>query len=130
MVAVEGKSGGARLHGNFDTSRPDGLPEKPRNMTEAQSQAWDKLMEQLPAEALRKIDEYLLFELTGYIVALSKMNQEWLANPADKDLRMAKIQYTQKVKQLSCDFGLSPADRKRIQIAAPQEESDELSEFM
>lgn len=129
MNAVAGRSGGERLRGNFDASTPDGGPEKPSGMPEHQAKAWDELLQQLPAEALRKRDQHLLYELAGYIAALRQINWKWLAEPEDKDLRCAKTQYTEKVRQLSALFGLSPADRKRIQIDSPKEEKDDLEEF-
>ena len=129
MNAVAGRSGGERLRGNFDTSAPDGGPQKPKGMPEHQSQAWDELIEQLPVDALRKRDVHLLYELAGYVAALRQINWKWLAEPEDKDLRCAKTQYTEKVRQLSALFGLSPADRKRIQIDKPLEEKDDLEEF-
>jgi hypothetical protein len=90
---------------------------------------WDEVLPLLPQEALRGRDVFLLYELTGIIAALRAINEEWLGKPADKDLRCAKMQYTQKLIQLSSILGLSPADRKRIQIDTPKQEEDELEEF-
>jgi phage terminase small subunit len=98
-------------------------------MSQAQSDAWDEVISRLPQEALRKCDSYLLFELSGYIVASQKVMGEWLVDPSDVVLAKIKNQTTQKIQSLSALFGLSPADRKRIQIATPKEEEDELTEF-
>ena len=129
MNAVAGRSGGQRLVGNHDTSVFDGGPKKPDWLSEIQSVAYDELLSQLPADALRKRDVHLLAELATYITAIRKINRAWEKDPADKDLRCAKTQYSQKVQQLSALFGLSPADRKRIQIDTPKEEIDDLEEF-
>lgn len=129
MNGIAGRSGGTRLHGQFDPSEYDGGPVKSKGMSEAQSEAWDEIVARLPQEALRKCDSYLLFELSGYVVASRKIMQEWLLDPSDPGLAKIKNQITQKLQSLSGLFGLSPADRKRIQIATPKEEEDELSEF-
>jgi|694.fasta_scaffold49828_2 hypothetical protein len=130
MGGITGRSGGARNRGNFDLSEQDGLPEKPTSMSEAQGEVWDELMDQLPLEALRKIDRHLLFLLSSLIAGSRKLNQEWLLDPADRDIRTSYMQTLEKIRQLSGLFGLSPADRKRIQIAEPKEEQDDLAEFM
>lgn len=129
MNGIAGRSGGGRLHGQFDTSEYDGGPIKCKGMSEAQSEAWDEVLSRLPQEALRKCDSYLLFELSGYIVASQKIMREWLLDPSDPNLAKIKNQIAQKIQSLSGLFGLSPADRKRIQLATPKEEEDELSEF-
>jgi len=129
MNGISGRSGGGRLHGQFDPSDYDGGPEKCKGMSELQSDTWDEIIERLPQEALRKCDSYLLFELSGYVVASRKIMEQWLLDPADPDIARIKNQITQKLQSLSGLFGLSPADRKRIQIATPKEEEDELSEF-
>lgn len=129
MSGIAGRSGGGRLHGTYDTSEYDGGPVKPKGMSQAQSDAWDEVISRLPQEALRKCDSYLLFELSGYIVASQKVMGEWLIDPSDVVLAKIKNQTTQKIQSLSALFGLSPADRKRIQIATPKEEEDELTEF-
>ena len=130
MNAIAGRSGGQRLMGNADTSQQDGGPQKPKGLPQVQSDVWDDIVPMLPADALRKRDVLILYELTGIIAALRQINCEWLLDPKDKDLRCAKMQYTQKLIQLSGLLGLSPADRKRIQIDTPKEEEDELEEFV
>lgn len=129
MTAVAGRSGGERLKGTYDASAFDGGPEKPTWLTQEQSSVWDEVIKQLPADALRKRDVHLLAELCGYVYAVRYINSQWARDPADKDLRCAKTQYTQKIQQISALFGLSPADRKRIQIDKPPEEKDDLDEF-
>lgn len=129
MNAVAGRSGGERLRGTYDTSAFDGGPVKPTWLTKEQSEVWEEVIRQLPADALRKRDVHLLAELCGYVCAVRYINYKWARDPADKDLRCAKTQYTQKIQQISALFGLSPADRKRIQIDKPIEEVDDLAEF-
>jgi hypothetical protein len=68
--------------------------------------------------------------LSSLIAGSRKLNQEWLLDPADRDIRTSYMQTLEKIRQLSGLFGLSPADRKRIQIAEPKEEQDDLAEFM
>jgi phage terminase small subunit len=116
--------------GNADTSTPDGGPDKPKGLPQVQSDVWDEIVPMLPGDALRQRDAFILYELTGIIAALRQINGEWLLDPKDKDLRCAKMQYMQKLIQLSGLLGLSPADRKRIQIDTPKEEKDELDEFI
>lgn len=129
MNGIAGRSGGNRLCGTYDTSDYDGGPVKSKGMSEEQSAAWDEIVGRLPQEALRRCDSYLLFELSGYVVASRKIMEQWLLDPADPGIAKVKNQITQKLQSLSGLFGLSPADRKRIQIATPKEEEDELSEF-
>lgn len=129
MNGIAGRSGGNRLCGTYDTTEYDGGPIKPKGMSQEQVLAWDEILGRLPQEALRKSDSYLLFELSGYVVASRKIMEQWLLDPADPDLAKVKNQITQKLQSLSGLFGLSPADRKRIQIATPKQEEDELSEF-
>lgn len=129
MNAVAGRSGGERLRGNFDTTEYDGGPKKPDGLPQAISDEWDYIVPLLPAEALRRIDVLLLRQLCGYSAAWKISEQEWILKPTDKDIRCAMTQYTEKMRQLSGQFGLSPADRKRLQLALPKEEKDDLEEF-
>jgi hypothetical protein len=128
MPGTIGNSGGGRLRGDYDASDYDGGPVKP-SMSERESQAWDELIAMLPREALRKIDVFVLREAVDYTLMLGKIRQELHDSPAGKDLRCAKTQYTEKLLKLSGLLGMSPADRKRIQIAQPKEKEDDLSEF-
>jgi phage terminase small subunit len=130
MPGTPTRSGGARLVGNHDNSTPDGGPVRPHWLTEKQQKIWDEILPTLPEEALRKRDQHLLAELVSYIAAIRRINIEFDENPADKDLRCSRTQYTQKIQQISALFGLSPADRKRIQLETPKEEEDELTEFL
>jgi len=129
MAGSAGRSGGARLHGTFDVSAQDGLPKKPASMTELQSQVWDEMMEQLPLEALRKIDAHMLYGLTALVAKMRTLNGEF-QHSDDRDIRTSFLQTFDKLIKASGHFGLSPADRKRIQIAKPEEEEDQLEEFM
>jgi len=128
MPGTIGNSGGGRLRGDHDPTEHDGGPVKPA-MSERESEAWDELLEMLPSEALRKIDVFIVREAVDYTLMLAKIRQDLHDNPADKDLRCAKTQYTEKLLKLSGLLGMSPADRKRIQIAQPKEKEDDLSEF-
>ena len=129
MTGLKGHSGGARHHGMFDTSSPDGMPKKPAGMTELQALVWDELLEQLPTEALRRIDSHMLFGLTALIARMRKINSDFVLSD-DKEIRASFLQTFDKLIKASGHFGLSPADRKRIQIAQPEKEEDELEEFM
>ena len=51
------------------------------------------------------------------------------ANPSDHKSRSLRLRVSQQVARLSAQFGLSPADRKRLNFDPPEVE-DEFSIYM
>ncbi len=129
MPGTIGNSGGGRLRGDHDPTEYDGGPVKPLDLSDSVSKRWDVLLEQLPKEALRQVDVYNIRQAAVFSVLLESIEKQLEEKPSDKDLRCAYTQYSEKFIKLSGHLGMSPADRKRIQIAQPKEKEDDLSEF-
>lgn len=137
MAGKPGRSGGAR-HGagnrsikdGKDLTKIDGGPIQPKGLTAEQKKVWNDIVACLPDGTMKKVDAALLQVLSAYICAMRKLNKQFLLDPADKDIRQGFNQCSQKILQISAVVGLSPADRKRIQLGDVGEEDDELKKFL
>jgi len=136
MAGRPGRSGGARNKSNRaikdgkDLVDTKGGPVKPKGLTVEQQKVWDDIVSSLPTETMKKADSALLQILSAYICAMRKLNRSFLLDPADADIRQAFNQCSQKILQISAVVGLSPADRKRIQLGGGSEEEDDLKKFL
>lgn len=136
MVGKPGRSGGARHTGNRsikdgkDLAKSDGGPVQPKGLTAEQKKVWDDIVACLPDGTMKKVDAALLQILSAYICAMRKLNKLFLNDPGDKDIRQGFNQCAQKILQISAVVGLSPADRKRIQLGDGNNEDDDLKKFL
>jgi phage terminase small subunit len=129
MTGSFGRSGGNRRFVGKDGSKQDGGPVKPSGLSEQASSKWDELIGQLPHHELRRIDVHQLEILVGLVLEAKRLLEMLAANPADHPTRRLHLSTCQHISRLSSQFGLSPADRKRIDVE-PEPEIDELEEFI
>jgi hypothetical protein len=123
-MAGSNRSGGNRKLGT-DRSDQDGGPRKPDGMPDGWNAKWDELLEQLPQHVLRRIDGHKLKALVTLLqheIELSRMLAE---DPHDDKSRRLYLQTVQAIHRESSLFGLSPADRKRLDLVSDPFDDDE-----
>jgi len=112
-----------------DTTQADGLPQMPPGISAPAAAKWEQLLEQLPRPALRSIDCHQLRILAELLALVDAQTTAAAANPTDPKLSRTLLQTAQHVHRLSSCFGLTPADRARLNI--PEDEGpDELQMFL
>lgn len=121
MAGTSGRSGGSRELG-ADRSEPDGIPSPPTGRTDVFYSKWGSLLNDLPANELRRIDGVQLAILTQQLVEIDELDEMIEANPSDLKIRSLRLRVSQQVARISAQFGLSPADRKRLNFEPPEEE--------
>jgi phage terminase small subunit len=108
----------------------DGLPERPACLTGEAAMLWDSIVPQLEGVGIvKRIDTTQLWamcELWGLYRAAMKYAE---AVPLDKPTRAAVISYKAAFDAIACKYGLTSADRQKLEIA-PQQKRDEFSEFL
>lgn len=119
--------------GNFsyssDSTAPDGLPRLPAGISPGAAAKWQELMEQLPQHLLRRVDVHQLRMLAELLAMADNLTAATVANPSDHKAGRLLLQTAQQIHRLSSCYGLTPFDRARMQIPAP-EEPDELELFI
>ena len=128
MAGTAGRSGGNREL-SADRSAHDGLPEPPQGRTDAFYAKWASLLADLPASELRRIDGVQLAILVDQLIEIDQLGAMIEADPSDLKSRSLRLRVSQQVARLSAQFGLSPADRKRLNFDPPEVE-DEFSIYM
>jgi len=119
-----GIGSGANQNGHTDGSAQDGLPQKPGGLNKACSDCWDDLLSQIPKGILRTVDGIQLETLTKLVVQGRALSQIAMANPSGIATNRAWLANADIVRKLSGLFGLSPTDRKRMDITAPKIETE------
>lgn len=115
MVATS-RSGGDKSANGSDCFPQDGLPSKPTSLPKEESQVWNELLGQIPAELLRRADAYQLQILCECIVTNRSLLKAMRADPADLPNHRAYNQTAAHISRLSSQFGLSPIDRRRLKF--------------
>ena len=115
-------SGGDRVANGEDTFPKDGLPSRPASFTKAENEYWTLLLSQLPNELLRRVDAHQLRSLCECMVMRDRYYQLLQAAPDDKTIFSHWMRSTQQIQRLSPVFGLGPLDRRRMKVAAEQEQ--------
>jgi hypothetical protein len=105
-----------------DHSEADGGPSKPE-LPEAVAAKWDQLVDQLPKNSLRRIDEHELKLLAELLVMADNLSKVTLADPGDHQSGRLFLNVTDRIHRLSASFGLNPGDRKKLSIVEPVVES-------
>jgi ribosomal protein S15P/S13E len=112
MPGTAGRSGGdRRLTG--DSTHNDGLPELPTGLSASATEKWQTLLQQIPAEHLRKVDQHLLKQLAVLLAEADTLTDRLDADPMDDRGRRLYLQVCDRISRLSALFGLSPQDRRR-----------------
>jgi hypothetical protein len=109
------RSGGSRKLGH-DRTEADGPPIRPSGMPDAWNLKWTELMEQLPQHVLRRVDGHKLKALVTLLCHEIELSRMLAADPTDDKSRRLYLQTVQAIHRESSLFGLSPADRKRLDM--------------
>ncbi len=118
------RSGGNRWL-KHDRSENNGPPVKPMGMTDAWNAKWDELMKQLPQHELRKVDVHQLKSLVTLLLHEQELSAILAKDPFDDRKRRLYLQTVASIGRLSAMFGLSVADRKRLDVAPPPTDDDD-----
>jgi len=121
-------SGGNRVTFGSDKSKKDGLPVCSHNAPIEVQERFTELLTMIPAQAFRKIDAILLEKLAFYELHARKLQVMIDADPTDFKASSVLLRVTEQIMRLSGLFGLSPADRRRINLEV-QEEEDEFTSW-
>lgn len=123
MPGTVGRSGGDRRL-FADTTPQDGLPDEPAGLCEAARQKWQQLLQEIPAEHLRKVDQHLLKQLAVLLTEADRLNERVNADPMDDRGRRLYLQTCDRISRFSASFGLTPLDRRRARIEAEPVSND------
>ena len=119
--------------GNFqlgqDRTAPDGPPEVPVGISAAARAKWFDLMDQIPLDILRQVDQHQLRMLSELLALADAYQAKVAADPMDHKTARLLLQVAQQVSRLSAAYGLAPNDRKRLNIADPTE-PDEFQQWL
>ena len=129
MAGTPGRSGGNRNMGS-DRTPFDGLPEPPSDRSEAFYRKWAAIVPDLPVQSLRRIDAVQVAILIEQLVEIDELTKHIEANPGDLKSRSLRLRVSQQVSRLSSQFGLSPADRNRLNFEQPSDESDPFDDYL
>lgn len=125
MVGSIGRSGGDRRLGNVADPIPaDGGPVADASLTDGERDTFLELVGRLPTGVLRAVDSYQLAALSRLIE-----REKWAAVAIQTDpenLQLARLQVAiiGQIGRLSAQFGLSPADRKRLSLSPDAADDD------
>lgn len=125
-MAGTSRSGGNRTSSD-DNFPQTGLPEMPKEFRRRGSEEgkiWKRLMGEIPAELLRKIDAYQIRVLCSLIAREATLATQCQMDPADLQMNRAHLAVVSQIARLSAMFGLSPIDRRRIRMRPPEVQSD------
>ena len=123
MVGAPHRSGGNRSTLGNDPAPRDGGPVADGSLTDAERDTFLELVGRLPTGVLRLVDSYQLAALSRLIE-----RERWVAVAVANDpenLQLARLQVAiiGQLSRMSAQFGLSPADRRRLSLS-PDESSD------
>lgn len=124
------RSGGDRRSKGEDPFPQDGKPQPPKGLSAAERRAWDEMLAFLPPVILRRVDAVQLAILVRLIIRERALGDVCRRDPADLPASRAHLGVVQAISRLSVQFGLSPADRRRIRIDQPVEEESVFSELL
>ncbi len=130
MTGTTGRSGGNRNLGD-DGTAIDGTPEPPEGRSKAFYAKWSSLLPTLPAQSLRRVDAVQLAILVEQLVEIDELTTHIESEPADLKARSLRLRICQQVGRMSAQFGLSPADRKRLNFEPEQRQpNDPFTDYM
>jgi|LakMenEpi03Aug12_release.lakeMendotaPanAssembly.Ray.scaffolds.fasta_scaffold707504_1 hypothetical protein len=127
MPGTPGRSGNFQL--GQDATAPDGPPDVPVGISTAGRAKWFALMDEIPQDILRQVDQHQLRMLSELLALADRYQATVAADPADHKTARLLLQVAQQVSRLSAAYGLAPSDRKRLNIKAPTE-PDEFQQWL
>lgn len=123
MTGTSRSGGNRRL--SLDATEANGVPDCPKSFSNEQKAKWREVMCQLPGLLLRKIDVHQLGNLCRLLVLADVYGK---AAASDMKAVRMLIQVVDRVHKLSASFGLTPADRRRMEM--PLETEDEFDSWL
>lgn len=127
MPGTPGRSGNFQM--GQDATVPDGPPDLPVGISTAARAKWFELMDQIPQDILRQVDQHQLRMLAELLALADRYQAQVAGDPMDHKTARLLLQIAQQVSRLSAAYGLAPSDRKRLNIKAPTE-PDEFQEWL
>jgi hypothetical protein len=129
-----------KLHGNYredrhgdrcDESMAIGEPQKPDDLEEIESWAWDIVIGGLLPAAKAQIDAPLLIGLCRWYARWCEYDRRMRAGEGDeyKNLVMAATAW-KAFERCASRFGMSPADRAKLKLPASEKKADEFEDFL
>ena len=107
-----------------DPLATDERPKRPRGLSGDARKFWDDVCEELIEKGIAKhIDGAalrLMADLWGKLQTVSKAAD---ADPTDTNARRAVTTYAAEFSKMAARFGLTPADRQRLQSIGPDPET-------
>lgn len=117
MVGVRNRSGGHNRKPS-GSSKTDGKPESPREMSQRAAEIFSWLLSRLgtneKGSPWRKIDGVLLGSLAESIEAEERLGTMLSDAPEDIGIFRLRGQYADRIGRLSALVGLCPRDRERL----------------
>ena len=128
MPGTPGRTG--NFHTSSDRTPQDGLPVKPKGISRAAGTKWKELLTQLPTQTLRRVDVHQLRLLCELLAAADVQAATVAADPLDHKTARLLLQTAQQIHRLSSCFGLTPADRARMQLPLEPDQPDEFQMWL
>ena len=117
MVGTQNRSGGSNKKSR-GSSKTDGKPEVPRELSGRASEIFDWLLIRLgtsdKGSPWRKIDGVLLASLSESVEAEERLGTMLSDAPEDIGIFRLRGQYADRIGRLSALIGLCPRDRERL----------------
>jgi P27 family predicted phage terminase small subunit len=144
MAGRRGRSGGhnrkatatLKAEGGYRTERHDKradthvLPaslQSPKHLGEAGRDLWRRVVTSLPEALITNLDPDSLTQFCDLADSYAKIRPVFLADPIDKDIRIAYMAVIAAMDRLGRQFGWTPQSRASLQL--PKAEDKEESAF-
>lgn len=130
--ARDGTTDSSRHASRLREPKFDGQPEKPPRMSKEASQHWDEIVPQLVSHGVaKKSDQSALIAMceawSEYRAALRRRPK----NTEQRKLRRIEIKsFLDDWRQLASRFGLTPADRAKLEVAPGDDQTNPFEVFL
>lgn len=114
-----------RHGGRLDAFVDSGLPSPPFELSDDERWAWNLACNYLPPAAICELDALALYGLAKFYGRWLKLMQYAEDNPQDLQGSAMAIGSWKQVSQMLGRFGMTPADRAKIQLGPAGDEEDE-----
>lgn len=118
-----------RHGGRLDAFMDSGLPTPPFKLSDDERWAWNLACNHLPPSAICEMDSLALYGLVKFYGRWLKLMQYAEGNPQDLQGSAMAIGAWKQVSQMLGRFGMTPADRAKIQMEPLGEDESEEREF-
>lgn len=146
MVGVKGRSGRKRkptaqhkAEGTYNATRhknradvnvrPSTLS-PPAHLTDAGKELWRRILDTLPAQIISKLDIEALSAYCDAVELYTKLRPMIMADPADKEVRIAWVAAANQMDKIGRQFGWTPVSRASLTMPPDDGGDDPLVEMM